>query len=238
MKINLIAFPFAGGSSFAYKSWVPYLGEDTELHTFEPVGHGRRMRERQYSDFRELVQEAFEFVKKYGSEREYVLFGHSMGAYVAYEVYRKIKAEKFHSPYGIIYSGNVPPHIRNKNFPRKNISQMSDEEFIRYIEHGGGIPSQIADMPEIRNVFLNIIKNDYILMQNYRFEGEIEKFEKNIAVFYGKKDIIPEHILFLWKKYTDKEINLTEFDNGHMFVTLDAKNTAEKCMDYISSLNK
>lgn len=236
MSINLLAFPFAGGSSFSYTSWLPYLKEDINLYTFEPNGHGCRLNKNSYDSFWEQIDDAVGFVKKYGTDSEYVLFGHSMGAYVVYEVYKRICEEGFRKPLGIIYSGNIAPHIAALDMERVDVKKLTDDEFVEYVKMDGGLPDQIMDMPEIREVYMPVIRNDYILMQNYSFSGEIESFENNIAVFYGKEDRISQDMLEPWKLYTTRKANIVEFEGGHMFVSFQAQRVAEKCMEYIYSL--
>ena len=237
MGINLIAFPFAGGSSFSYTSWLPYLDRDVHLHTFEPRGHGRNMKQEWYHSFEEEVEDAFGFVKACGTGGEpYVLFGHSMGAYILYEVYKKILGEGLRMPLGMIYSGNVAPHMNGYDKTRKDVRTLNDTEFAAYVKADGGVSDEILDVPEIREVYMPIIRNDYILIQGYEFDGTIRPFSDNIAVFYGKEDRIPLEFLTPWQKYTTKKAEISGFNGGHMFISSEAKDVVQTCMNYINTL--
>ena len=82
----------------------------------ELAGRGTRFREPCYQS----VDEASDDISKRISgqikyDEEYVIFGHSMGALLTYEIYYKLKQIGMKEPRHLFVSGQNPPHIVDKN---------------------------------------------------------------------------------------------------------------------------
>lgn len=88
-KTKLICFPFAGGSSMAFNRWKQYLDSHYELLPIDYPGHGAKGQEPFANDFEKLIDSIYGEIKDTIFKSNYILFGHSMGAWIAYEIYSK-----------------------------------------------------------------------------------------------------------------------------------------------------
>ena len=87
--MKLFCFPHAGGSASIYLKWNNVLGDNLELEIIplEYKGHGFRMDEDFYVDFNEMVEDMLSYtLNKLNPDESFMLFGHSMGAYVAFKI--------------------------------------------------------------------------------------------------------------------------------------------------------
>eukprot|EP00803_Ostreobium_quekettii_P010990 evm.model.scf_119EXC.8 EVM.evm.TU.scf_119EXC.8 scf_119EXC:62742-63992(+) len=85
-RLRLFCFPPAGTGAWAYHGWGPGLPADIEILPVELPGRNSRAGEPAMEAMAPLVAEVVEAVTPLMRERPFVLFGHSMGAWVAYEV--------------------------------------------------------------------------------------------------------------------------------------------------------
>lgn len=95
-KIPVFCFSHAGGMSFAYRDFV--ADNTTGLYEYIPIdtsGHGKRMGDKLLYRFDEIVDALYEKVCiKLGDRQEFLLMGHSMGAWIAFEIAKKITGKE------------------------------------------------------------------------------------------------------------------------------------------------
>src|SRR6478609_5908946 len=116
-SIRLICFSYAGGNPATYISWLPLLPEYVELAVIQLPGRGARIFEQPYQTMSSIVNAVFAELGKL-SPKPYLLFGHSMGARVAYEVLLLLWRFKFPLPVHFIASGSGAPCIA---YPKERI---------------------------------------------------------------------------------------------------------------------
>ncbi|MWV42006.1 thioesterase [Paenibacillus sp. HJL G12] len=87
-SVNLFCIPYAGGLSSAYRSWQECLDPAIKLIPLELAGRRGRFREPLHSDLREAVLDLFEKIRPQLNESPFAIFGHSLGAVLAYELSR------------------------------------------------------------------------------------------------------------------------------------------------------
>lgn len=80
--MNIICFPHAGGQA----SFFHFLKKEDEINfiPYEYSGHGSRINEKLYPTFDKAVEIIAKDIVNMKLD-ELILFGHSMGAYIAYE---------------------------------------------------------------------------------------------------------------------------------------------------------
>jgi surfactin synthase thioesterase subunit len=90
--IRLICFSQAGAGPDPFCSWAEGLNDHIELLTFILPGYGERRDETPYSEWPPLLADSFTALKPYLSE-PHALFGHGLGAILAYELARLSEAQ-------------------------------------------------------------------------------------------------------------------------------------------------
>src|SRR5687767_8117681 len=89
-RFRLFCFPYAGGGLAAYRSWPNQLPADVEVCPIQLPGRDERMAENPFSDLPALVEALTEALAP-RLAAPYALFGHSMGALIAYELVRGLR---------------------------------------------------------------------------------------------------------------------------------------------------
>lgn len=215
-KIKLFCFPYAGGSAMVYNKWKQYLAPGIELMPIELAGRGRRIHEALYKDIQHLVDDVLSIIGKEITQTSYALFGHSLGGMISYELAVRIRDQRLPPPVHIFFSGKSAPGIKNDK--EKIYHRMSDEVFRKEVISLGGTPAEFFEQPELVELLLPMLKNDFRLAETEIYNGDILPFDENITVFLGKDDDFTPEQCDGWKKHTKQHCNIHYFEGGHFFL--------------------
>ncbi|HXP19230.1 MAG TPA: alpha/beta fold hydrolase [Streptosporangiaceae bacterium] len=165
---RIFCFPHAGGSPRAFLDWQPGLGTDAEIFAVCRPGREHRAAE-PAPTIEEFVDGAAEAVATVTAAdgRPFYLFGHSLGALVAFEVCRKLSglAELRH----FIASGISAPSLLPSQRV-KDIARLSGIAFAEAIGFFGGLPAEVIADEEVRELLLPSLIADFDMAVGYRYQ--------------------------------------------------------------------
>ena len=107
--MKLFCIPYAGGSATMYNRWSTNLSDDIELVPIELAGRGHRMEEPFYPSFDHAVQDIQQVIAQKRNHDHFALFGHSMGALLAYESAVRMDIHDQQQLRHLFLSGCLPP---------------------------------------------------------------------------------------------------------------------------------
>lgn len=209
--------PFAGGTSYSFKQYVK-KSDELEFVLLDYPGKGQRARECFASTMEELVEDIYCKIVSYirnHEVKEYLLWGHSMGGSIAYEVTLLLLKRKELVPSYVVISGTPPPSFDNRDELKTKIQSKS--EFLTYLSSFGLI-SDIEMMK--RPVFTKLIEasmNDYRILANYIPSKEVIE-NINGIVLYGKDDDSFVADWEDWRRFFGKNCMVSEYQGKHFFV--------------------
>lgn len=155
--ITLFCFPFAGGGASTYTSWIKKLKDKITVCPIQLPGREERIMEKPYTDMSELLRDLTDEIV-IAIKGKYVLWGHSMGGKIAYEL-EKYLENKGYQAQCIFASG-----CRIPNIPEPNpIYHLKDEAFKRELERFGGTPKKVLENKELLDFFLPMLRADFTL---------------------------------------------------------------------------
>jgi medium-chain acyl-[acyl-carrier-protein] hydrolase len=215
-KTKLFCFPYAGGSTTVYMKWLKKLNRDISLIPIELPGRGKRFKEQYCNSFDEAVEDTCKQVcSQLGDKDRFILYGHSMGSLLAYEVTHKLKENLYNEPMHIFFSGRYPPHI----IKNERLHLMTDDELIEEILKFGGTPRELFEDEQLLSLFLPIIRADYQIINTYEYRERSTKLDCNISCLNGLDDEdILDFELKQWSNCTNGNCSFYEFDGGHFFI--------------------
>lgn len=160
--LRLFIFPFAGGSSVAWRRWMPYLPATWRTEFVVLPGREQRFAEPAFTEMAPLVDAAVAGLAPH-LDRPFALYGHSMGAAAAYEVARRLEGMG-HAPRHLFLSGRRAP-----GHPRLTpvIHHLPDEAFKRGLAVLGGTPREVLENDELMTMFLPLLRADFMLSDGY-----------------------------------------------------------------------
>src|SRR5262245_9466652 len=115
--------PCAGAAASIYRAWRESAPPRLEIVPVELPGRGRRFREAAFTEVAPLLAELAPQIERDAGERPTAVFGHSMGAVIAFELARALGPRVRR----LFVSGSSAPHLRIV----KERSSLSDEELKR-----------------------------------------------------------------------------------------------------------
>ncbi len=215
-KMKLFCLPYAGGGAGSFSKWRKYLHPEIELIPVELAGRGSRMREPLYRDAYEAIEDVFQHIKGETGKGPYAIFGHSMGSMIGYYVIRKIRDNHLPGPLHAFFSGREAPHIKRED--KKKYHLMSDADFQQEIIDLGGTPPEFFEHPELVEVFLPVLKNDFKIAECGVEDTGIQPLDIDITIFLGRDEDLSADECDGWKYHTKKYCTTHYFPGGHFFL--------------------
>ncbi|MET7383396.1 alpha/beta fold hydrolase [Streptomyces sp. NPDC005526] len=211
-SVRLICLAHAGGAASSYQDWSPYLPDDIELSIVQYPGRHDRIAEPCVDSMDEMADEIAAVVRSQGRQ-DIVLFGHSMGAAVAYEVALR-HAEHGHPPRQLIVSGRSAPH----RHPGGNLHTQDDDALVAELRSMSATDQAVFDDPELLALLVPMIRADYRLIERYRREAP-PRIDTPITVFRGRTDDrFPPQEADAWRELTSRRFAHRVFEGGHFYL--------------------
>ncbi|MFJ1625984.1 thioesterase II family protein [Streptomyces sp. NPDC088190] len=156
---QLVCFPHAGGSASGYHSLTTEIAGTAEALVVQYPGRHDRIAEPFAERLGDVVDAVLPSIPANG-RRPLILFGHSMGALLAYETARRLAAEG-REPAALIVSGSEGPSLpRRERFPQP----PSDEDLIGEMRLLSGTDDELLTHPEILQLALPPLRADYAML--------------------------------------------------------------------------
>lgn len=202
--VRLVCFPHAGGSASFYRGWTTLLPRGVELAIAMYPGRENRLAD-PHPDTLETL--AGEFAARVPQDVPAVLFGHSMGGTVAFEVVRRM----VRSPERLVVSGQPAPHRHRPG----DVHLRGEEGLVEELRAVGGTDASLLDHPEIRDLVLPVVRADYRLIERYR-PGPVDPLAVPIAALIGSDDPeVNEDEARAWADWTVSGFQLHTIAGGH-----------------------
>lgn len=231
-RVNLVCLPHAGGSASFFRDWGARMRDEIEVHVLQYPGREDRLAEPCIDSMAALADAVTEVVGPL-FDRPVVLFGHSMGASLMYEVTRRCQAGGL-LPELLIASGHPAPHLRDRKMLHKDGDEALAAELLRFSAGA----SEILESPEMREIVLSVLRADYRVIETYEI-GELVPVRPPIAVLRGiDDDHVSEDQANGWRLLTESnELYRHEvFEGGHFYLRDHADQVLETVGGLIESV--
>src|SRR4051812_21915470 len=149
-ELRLFCFAHAGGGSALFRGWDRRLPAGVGVCPVVLPGRGARLREPPVNRMDLLIGPLTEALRPY-ADRPYALFGHSMGAAVAWEVARRFAGESPGPPVLLFVSGRRAPHLPTS---RRRFCDLTDDELLAELAKLNGTPAEVMGQRSLLEVFL------------------------------------------------------------------------------------
>ncbi|MFZ2176201.1 MAG: alpha/beta fold hydrolase, partial [Rhodococcus sp. (in: high G+C Gram-positive bacteria)] len=163
----LLCFPHGGGTASAYRGLSEALAPRIEVMAVQYPGRQDRLGDRMVSDIGAISEQVVgELTSAEG--RRLAVFGHSMGATVAFEAARRFE-QRSGALAALFVSGRAAPGIARTT----TLHRQSDGALIDEMRRLGGADSPAVQMvvqhPELAELVLPSLRNDYKAVETYRY---------------------------------------------------------------------
>jgi medium-chain acyl-[acyl-carrier-protein] hydrolase len=212
-SVRLFCFPYAGGGDFIFRSWQRILPDTIEVCPVQLPGRGSRITEPLCIKIDQLVQEAGEALAQH-LDKPFALFGHSMGALIAFELAHHLRREYSSLPVHLFVSGRCSPQTRSEPNDLKPFDSALPEMLLRY----NGTPAEALENPELMELVLPVLRADLALCKSFIYTPQAP-FSFSITAFGGLDDHgIPRHCIESWREHTTGPFALRMLPGDHFFL--------------------
>ena len=215
-RVRLFCFSHAGGGAAMYRAWLDALPPTVELCAVQLPGRESRLREPAFTSMQRLVAALLpELMARI--DRPYALFGHSMGALVAFEAARALRSVSgLRQPHRLLVSGRRAPHLPDTEAP---MHPLSDDEFVTEIRRRyGGIPDEVLRHRELLELLLPGLRADIAAIETHAFVPG-PALGCAISVFGGDADPrATREQLAAWQLHSDAATRLRVFGGDHFYL--------------------
>lgn len=213
-EVRLFALPYAGGSAGSFRPWAKRLSPRIELNILQLPGREDRFAESMLTDMAQVVPHITAAIES-KSDKPFVIFGHSVGALMGFEVARRLNLRGARLPLHLVVGGKRAPHVP---IDRKPMHELSDAELIERLHHFGGTPQAVLETPELLELFLPRLRADFQINETYRHQGGAT-LPCPLTVLGGMDDpeTTPE-TLHAWQQHAGANFEVRMYPGGHFFV--------------------
>lgn len=218
-RVRLYVLPFAGGGVAAFQAWPAGLGAEVEVCPVRLPGRESRFGEPCMVSMEPLADTVAQVVSHESSRPgalPFAIFGHSLGAVVAYEVTRRLSSAVTRSMRKLIVGGRQAP-FQPSRYPA--VHHLPDDELVRTMnERYNAIPQAVLDEPELLQLVLPVLRGDMQVIETYRY-GEGPKLDVDLVALGGRDDTgVPQSSLDAWGELTTGRFESHMLDGGHFFI--------------------
>lgn len=211
--VRLVCFPHAGGSASAYLRFAAALAPaGVEVLAVQYPGRQDRRGEPFLETVEELVEAVLPELRQW-THGPFALFGHSLGATLAFETARRLTAVG-RTPAHLFLSGRRAPVV-----PRTDTAYLLDDRSLieRVTRLQGTDPALLQD-EELLRMVLPAIRNDYRAAERYRYTPG-PRLSCPVTALVGDSD--PKaggEETDAWRTHTDAEFELLTYRGGHFYL--------------------
>ena len=209
----IVVFPHAGGAAAAYRGFASALaGHGTDAYIVQYPQRADRLAHPATESLEELAAELFD-AGQWSQAGPLRLFGHCMGALVAFEFARFADARGVPVEHLWASSSQAPGEVAaSPRVPTTDRELLAD-----MVDLGGTDPRLLADEDFI-DMLLPSMRADYRAWNRYSRETDVQ-ISADIHAVGGHSDhrVQPES-LQQWKSHTTGQFTFEMFEGGHFYL--------------------
>jgi medium-chain acyl-[acyl-carrier-protein] hydrolase len=213
-RLRLFCFPYAGGGAMAFRGWTPAMPPGVEVCPVRLPGREGRIREPALTRVNAVAEAAASALLPH-LDAPFALFGHSMGAFIAFELARLLRRRNGPRPVRLFVSGCRAPHIPRK---RATTYDRPEPEFLDELRRLNGTPPEVLRDPELMRVMLPLLRADFEASETYTYAAD-SPLDCPVTAFGGQDD--PEAgrgDVRAWCEHTSAAFTLKLFPGDHFFI--------------------
>lgn len=166
---RVVMFPHAGGGASFYRGWNDEFPPHVDLRVVQYPGREDRLNDG-FAGSMAAQADSIAAVLAGLAPLPLLLFGHSFGAVLAYEVALRLERQPAAGLRHLFVSGRRPPCRR----PGGSVHRGDDDALVAEIGALGGTPSALLEHPELRALVLPAVRDDYRLIEMHNAQQGVQ----------------------------------------------------------------
>lgn len=211
--VRLVCCPHSGGSASSFRPLSAALPPTVEALAVQYPGRQDRRAEPLVGDLRELAARLVDVLAD--EPGPLALFGHSMGAMLAFEVARRLERGG-RQVAALFVSGHRAPAVHRNEW----LHRASDADLLHEVRRLSGTEAGLLDDDDIVQMVLPVIRNDTRAVETYRHDATDEPvLSCPITALIGTRDPrVSTAEADRWREHTSGRFDLHTFPGGHFYL--------------------
>lgn len=213
-RIRLFCFPHAGGGGSFFLPWSAALAPEIAVCPVVLPGREGRIREPAYQRMAPLLDALTDALLPY-TDRDFAIFGHSMGSVVGYEFARRLEHEHGRRARCLLVSGRRAPHLPARRAP---LHALPEKDFAEDLRALNGTPPDVLADESLLRLFLPSLRADFAVNETYQPSGG-PPLSCPVSALTGSAD--PEvtvEEMAQWRVTTVADFRLRVFYGDHFYL--------------------
>jgi surfactin synthase thioesterase subunit len=212
-EVRLFLFPYAGGNTAMYREWPDLFPADVAAQAVQLPGRVDRRSEEPFDAMDPLVEAMCEAFSAELDDRPYAVFGHSMGALLAYRLALAMEGEG-RAPILLGAAGWAPEGFA---VPTQEQLDLPQDELVEWVVSLGSVPPELYQDPELLAMTMPPTRADLKICVDHTDDGAAMKCP--VVTYTAKEDpLMSSEATNSWIPRCSAYLGNCEFPGGHFFI--------------------
>ncbi|MFJ3303917.1 thioesterase II family protein [Streptomyces sp. NPDC086549] len=218
-SIPLLCLPFAGAGASFYFPWRNLGVDGLDIQPLQLPGRERLVGEEPYTNVQAAADGLLPTALELAGRGPVAVFGHSLGAILAYELAHRIADNGANEVVHLFVSGSQGPW----NGRTERATGLDDDAFLARVQEFAGYTHPAFDIPEMRELLLPTLRADVEMHESY-VPTSARKLDAPITSVRGVDDhLVSAQAADHWRDATTGAFTAFDVPGGHMYLDDDAK---------------
>jgi len=214
-RAALACLPFGGSGASFFRQWQALAAPGLAIRGLRLPGREDRLREEPVTSISAAVDAVLTQALNLVDEYERVgLFGHSIGAILAFELARELERKRPGRVCRLFVSGSPGPHHRR----HERITGLDDDTFVEQVRQLAGHRDVVLDDPEMRAVLLPTLRADVEMHEAYVAAVDATVTIPVTVLRGGDDSLVSRDDSAGWADVTTGTVTHVECAGGHMYL--------------------
>ena len=213
---RLICLPHAGGSATYYLPVARGLPVSVDVLAIQYPGRQDRRQEPGIDDIERLADLVTAEIRPW-CDRPVALFGHSMGAMIAYEVARRLERDGI-DPVTLFASGRRAPSRHRTS----HVHRLDDRGLKAELVRLSGTGTALLDDADMLSMILPAFRSDYRAVESYRHRPGPPLRCPVVSLVGDEDSEVEVEEAAAWREHTTGGFELRVFPGGHFYLNTHA----------------
>lgn len=210
---RLVCLPHAGGSASFYFPVSRALAPGIEVLAIQYPGRQERRHEPFAAGIHAMADQVTRLLTSQDNGLPLMLFGHSMGAMIAYEVACRLEGSGIAVDTLFVSGRRAPSRYR-----KENVHERSDDGILAEIRELAGTEMNLLGDEDLVHMILPALRSDYRAVETYEYTPRYP-LKTPIVAFAGTEDPrVTVDEVESWSGHTGSSFELHALSGGHFFL--------------------